>query len=136
MPILFNPRHEKFAQGLAEGKPASAAYEEAEYRPNDGNAIRLKGNERIQSRVTELQEQGADRAAVTLQSLIAEAGDIQTKALASGHYSAAVSALTVKAKLAGLWVDRGENKANQVIHLIRDRPLTAEEWTAMYCTSD
>jgi hypothetical protein len=31
MPILSNPRHEKFAQALAEGKPASAAYEEAGY---------------------------------------------------------------------------------------------------------
>jgi hypothetical protein len=114
MAILPNPRHEKFAQALAEGKPATAAYEEAGYSPNDGNAVRLKGNEKIKSRVAELQGQGAERAVVTLQSLIAEAGDIQTKALAKGHYSAAISALTVKAKLSGHWVDRSENQTSNV----------------------
>jgi phage terminase small subunit len=60
MPILPNPRHEKFAQALAKGIPASAAYEEAGYRPNDGNSVRLKGNERIGARVIELQGQGAE----------------------------------------------------------------------------
>jgi len=49
-------------------------------------------------------------AAVTLQGLIDEAADIQTKAMADGKYCAAVAALTVKAKLAGLWVDKAENK--------------------------
>jgi hypothetical protein len=132
MAILPNPRHERFAQALAEGKPASAAYEQAGYSPNDGNAVRLKGNERIQSRVSELQEQGAERAVVTLQSLIAEADEIRLKALAKGHYSAAVSALTVKAKLSGHWVDRGENKTSNVIYTISDQPLTQEEWAAKY----
>jgi hypothetical protein len=49
--------------------------------------------------------EGAKRAVVTLESLIAEARDIQTKALAEGKYSAAVSALTVKAKLTGFLTD-------------------------------
>jgi hypothetical protein len=57
----------------------------------------MKGNERIMKRVAELQEQGAERSAVTLESLIAEAFDIQAKALAKEKFSAAVSALTVKA---------------------------------------
>ena len=130
--ILPNPRHERFAQALAEGKPASAAYEQAGYSPNDGNAVRLKGNERIQSRVSELQEQGAERAVVTLQSLIAEADEIRLKALAKGHYSAAVSALTVKAKLSGHWVDRSENQTSNVIKTISSEPLTTEEWAAKY----
>jgi phage terminase small subunit len=84
MPILPNPRHERFAQALAEGKPACAAYEEAGYRPNDGNAVRMKGNENIKMRVTELQGEGAERAVVTLEGLIADASDIQIKALAKG----------------------------------------------------
>ena len=78
--------------------------------------------------------QGAERAVVTLESLIAEAADIQTKALAKGHYSAAVSALTVKAKLSGHWVDRTDNKTNNVIYTISDEPLTEEEWAAKYCS--
>ena len=134
MPVLPNPRHEKFAQALAEGKSATEAYEIAGYTPNDGNAARMKGNDRIMDRVAELQEQGAERSLVTLESLIAEAGDIQAKALAKGHYSAAVSALTVKAKLSGHWVDRGENKTSNVVYEISDRELTEEEWMAKYCS--
>ena len=56
-------------------------------------------------------------AAVTLQGLIGEVTDIQAKAMADGKYSAAVAALTVKAKLAGLWIDKAENKANNVVYI-------------------
>ena len=114
MAALPNQRHEKFAQGIAEGKSATEAYEAAGYTPNDGNATRLKGNERIRKRVAELQECSAAQVAVTLQGLIEEATDIQTKAMADGKYSAAVAALTVKAKLAGFWVNKAENKANKL----------------------
>jgi hypothetical protein len=51
---------------------------------------------------------------------------------ANGHYSAALSALTVKAKLSGHWADRGENKTSNVIYAISDEPLTEEEWAAKY----
>jgi hypothetical protein len=132
MSILPNPRHERFAQALAEGKPACAAYEEAGYRRNDGNAVRMKGNENIKIRVGELQEQGAERAVVTLEGLIADASDIQIKALAKGHYSAAVSALTVKAKLSGHWVDRTDNKTSNIIYAVADEPLTEDEWSAKH----
>jgi phage terminase small subunit len=135
MAALLNQRHEKFAQGTAEGKSATEAYEAAGYTPNDGNAIRLKGNERIRARVSELQECAAAHAAVTLQGLIEEATDIQTKAMADGKYSAAVAALTVKAKLAGLWVDKAENKARNVIYHIADHPLTQDEWAQKCCSS-
>jgi hypothetical protein len=131
---LVNQRHERFAQGLAEGKSATEAYKNAGYAPNDGNAARLKSNERIKARVAELQECAAAHAAVTLQGLIDEADDIQTKAMAEGKYSAAVAALTVKAKLAGLWLDKAENKANNVVYHIADHPLTMDEWAAKYCS--
>jgi hypothetical protein len=136
MAALLNQRHEKFAQGLAEGKSATEAYQLAGYAPNDGNAARLKGNDRIESRVAELQRQGAERTLITLESLLAEAGDIQTKAIAKGNYSAAVSALTLKAKLSGHWPDRADNKNSNVIHMIRDRPLTPKEWEELYCKPD
>ena len=95
----------------------------------------MKGNERIRKRVAELQERGAAEVAVTLEGLIEEATDIQAKAMADGKYSAAVAALTVKAKLAGLWVDKAENKANNVVYHIADHPLTQDEWAAKYCSS-
>jgi hypothetical protein len=52
---LTNLRHERFAQALALGKAANEAYAQAGYRANDGNASRLKGNERISARVQEIE---------------------------------------------------------------------------------
>lgn len=59
MPTLKNTRWELFCQGLLEGKTADQAYEDAGYSPNAGNAIRLKGNERIQARLEELKAEAA-----------------------------------------------------------------------------
>jgi hypothetical protein len=101
--------------------------------PNNGNCIRLKGNERVGSRVAELQAEGAERAEVTLEGLIAEASEIKNKAMARGNYSAAVSALVIKAKLSGHWLDRAENKTSNVIYHISDKPLSVEEWAEKWC---
>jgi hypothetical protein len=67
---LANPRYEHFAQELAAGNTADGAYEAAGYRKHRGNAARLSANERIKDRVREIQAIGAERAAVTVQSLI------------------------------------------------------------------
>jgi hypothetical protein len=58
--------------------------------------------------------------------------NIQTKALAKGHYSATVSALTVKAKLSGHWIDRTDNKTSNVVYAVADEPLTEDEWIAKH----
>ena len=93
MPPLNNPRHEKFVQALFEGNPASTAYEEAGYVPNDGNAIRLKGNERVQARLSELQSAVAKDNAVTVASLLSELEDARVKASNLDQLSAAVRAI-------------------------------------------
>lgn len=54
MAALPNARHERYAQGLAEGLSADAAYEVAGFKANRGNAARLKANENIERRVAEL----------------------------------------------------------------------------------
>ena len=41
MPTLRNPRHERFAEELATGKTADAAYVLAGYQENRSNAARL-----------------------------------------------------------------------------------------------
>jgi phage terminase small subunit len=114
MAALENARHEKFAQELSKGKTATEAYVIAGYKPNDGNAATLKGNQRILDRVAELQNAGSLRVEVTIASLIQEAADIQRAAQGAGQHSAAVAALTAKAKLAGLWVDKNENTNRNV----------------------
>src|SRR4051794_3253803 len=69
---LRNQRHERFAQALAQGKTASEAYVLAGYKANDGNASRLKGNERILARVQEIAGRAAERAEVSLERTLRE----------------------------------------------------------------
>jgi len=104
---IQNSRYERFAQEVAAGKTADAAYEAAGYRKHRGNAARLSANERIKNRVREIQAVGAERAAVTVQSLIDEAEQARIKAMETANgAAAAVSAITAKAKLAGLWREK------------------------------
>ena len=107
MPTLRNPRHERFAQELATGNTADAAYVLAGYRANRSNAARLSASRDIQKRVAEIQSLGAERAAITVETLIAEAEAARSKAMGEkGGAAAAVAAITAKAKLAGLWREK------------------------------
>jgi hypothetical protein len=119
MRSLKNARHEAFAQALARGLSISAAYVEAGYKPNRGNAhTLLKQNKCISKRLEEIQaeqlaihQQATAEAAantkVTIESLIAEAEAARVKAMSEkGGSAAAVSALTAKAKLAGMWREK------------------------------
>ena len=72
MGVLKNIKHEAFAQGIAKGMSADAAYAEAGYKPNRGNAARMKTNESIVARIKELTEQAARRSAKSLDDVIAE----------------------------------------------------------------
>ncbi len=76
MPVLSNARHERFAQELAKGIAACTAYVTAGFKANDGNAIRLKGNERITARVAEILAAGAERAEITREMVVRELGRI------------------------------------------------------------
>lgn len=57
MPVLLNPKHERFAQEAASGKNASEAYEVAGYSRNRGNAAALRKTEEIQTRIAEILEE-------------------------------------------------------------------------------
>lgn len=114
MTALTNAKHEKFAQELFKGKTADEAYQIAGYRPSRKNASRLKAKEDIRSRIAELQSASSMRVEITVASLLQEAGEIQQAAKEAGQHSAAVAALTAKAKLAGLWVDKAENTNRNV----------------------
>jgi hypothetical protein len=116
MSVLNNPRHEAFAQALARGMSATAAYAEVGYRPHRHNAATLARKKHISVRVAELQEEqlhqqataeAAANAKVTIESLIAEAEAARMKAMSEkGGAAAAVTALTAKAKLAGMWREK------------------------------
>jgi hypothetical protein len=71
-------------------------------------ASRLSTNVKILGRVRELQERGAVRAEVTVESLINEADAIMKLAIERSQLSAAVSALREKGILSGKRVERSE----------------------------
>lgn len=109
MPPLPNPRHERFAQEFAKGKSAAEAYREAGFKPNEGNCIRLKGNERVQARVSELQGRAAERAEITAADIAKQLDEDRDLARSEKQASAAVSASMGKAKLLGLIKERHEH---------------------------
>lgn len=108
---LDNPKHERFAQLLAKGLTATEAYEQAGYAPNDGNAARLKGNDRIAARVAEIQERAAVRTEVTVASITAKLLAIAEKAEVAEEASllaVARASYMDAAKLNGLVIDRSK----------------------------
>lgn len=72
MPVLKNAKHERFAQELAKGNSASQAYVLAGYSKNDGNAVRLKGNEKIAARIEEILNKAAEKTGVTIERVLGE----------------------------------------------------------------
>ena len=109
MPVLSNAKHERFAQELAKGKTANEAYVLAGYKANDGNAIRLKGNERIAERVAEILDRSAIRAEVTVASILAELDEAKELAKRIEQPAPMIAASMGKAKIAGILVDRTEH---------------------------
>src|ERR1043166_2382259 len=105
MPPLSNPRHERFAQGLFEGLSADDAYEKAGYHQHRGNASRLRSNESVLARLSELQQA---MAGVTVESVCRELDEAVAVAKERGQASAMVSASALRAKLSGLMIERVE----------------------------
>src|SRR5262245_52928479 len=109
MPLLPNNKHELFAQGLAKGLSADAAYEQASYRPNRGNAARLKANESISGRVKELQEAAAAKAMVTKQWVLDHLKEVVERAMQyTFQASGAIRALELIGKELGMFTGRRE----------------------------
>lgn len=151
MPILRNPRHERFAQELAQGKSATEAYVNAGFSHNPGNAGRLKTNENVKNRIEEIlsernsiHEQGVERAierlAVTKEWVISQLVENANRAMQAtpvmsggkptGEYrydgGVANRALELLGKELGMFVERTEN-ANTTF-VISGEPVTEEEW--------
>lgn len=108
MPVLTNPRHERFCQYLAQGKTASEAYELAGYKPNRSNAAQMAHKEHIKDRLTQINAKLAKVTQITVESLIEQNQEIFRLAKASHQYSVAVSALKEIGILTG--VARGSRR--------------------------
>jgi hypothetical protein len=72
MPVLKNPRHERFAQLVASGISANAAFTQVGYK-SPQNSPRLRNDELVAKRIEELQarnERKAEAAALSRDELI------------------------------------------------------------------
>ena len=76
MPVLTNAKHERYCQNRVEGQTIDAAYTNAGYKPNRGNAARLNANESIQGRIRELQGNAAECVEKSLAEDLAELEEI------------------------------------------------------------
>ncbi len=108
MPNLTNPRHEKFALALREGKSATEAYTLAGYKPCRQNAARLMTNDDVKQRLVEIQAAAAKKSEVTVASLLDELEHARARADGLDQLSAAVKAISEKAKISGLLVQKVE----------------------------
>src|SRR5262245_1003515 len=145
MPVLPNNKHELFAQGLAKGLSADAAYEQASYKPNRGNAARLKANESISRRVKELQEAAAEKVVLTKQWVLDRLKEVVERAMQvepvldregnpTGEYAfqgnVANKALELIGKELGMFTGRREDDVDMKLLVTIDRPPneTREQW--------
>ena len=116
MPILANVRHERFAQELACGSSATSAYAAAGYEGRGGgqSANKLLKNPQVAARVAQLKEEIAaavvQRSVYDREAAMQEADIAFKLALERNNPGAAVAAVTLKAKLNGLLIERQEIK--------------------------
>jgi hypothetical protein len=130
---LANPRHEQFCLLFVRGLGQGEAYEQAGYKSTGRRSLevcasRLMRHAAVRRRINELQSYAADSECLTVAGLIREAALIQREAQRAGNQSAAVAALTAKAKIAGLWVERQENENTNLNYAISDQLPTEEQW--------
>jgi hypothetical protein len=105
---LRNVRWERFVQALFEGQNITSAYATAGYVRDDGNATRLRNRPAIQERLVELQEAAAKEAKITVASLLDELEEARKRADSLDQLSTVVKAVSEKARISGLLVQKIE----------------------------
>jgi len=122
MPVLPNPRHERYARLIVEalnnGEPkpysTSRAYVAAGYtakNPGGRGSAQAASSRllyRVINRVRELQHIAAMNAAETVEKMARELNEIQHEARADKAHAAAVSAVLGKAKVLNITVEKHE----------------------------
>lgn len=80
---LTNSRHEAFAQAMAAGMTADAAYAQAGYQPSRAHASRLAANGSVAARITALKAQAAAR---TIEKIALTDADFISRLLREADY--------------------------------------------------
>lgn len=128
MPILSNPKHELFAQGLAKGLSQAEAYTKAGYKYDEPNASRLTRNDKVASRVAELQERAAVSVNLTREWVLEQLIDNLRRAKSGDKLDGATAnrAAELLGKELGMFVERVES--HNVNLDISAEPVSEAEW--------
>ena len=113
------------AQLLAQGLSAVDAYEKAGYKRHDSNSSLWARKPEISGRVSEILGKRAEKANITVESLLAEAEQCRAMAVESGQIAAAIAAIREKGVLSGKRVERSERGQPGEFEAIEN--MTAEE---------
>lgn len=116
MAALTNRKHELFAQALAKGETADAAYVNAGYRANRGNAATLKANQSVLDRVAELQERAALKVEITVADVIEMLKEDRELAHTLEQSGSAVSATMGVAKVLGFLKEKIEHSGEVTVN--------------------
>lgn len=116
MPTLKSPRRETFAQNIAKqprtGRTITQCYLDAGFRGQghgaEVNASKLLSQTEVADRVAEILMSAAKKTRLTVESMIEEAEEARQLALRVEQPGAAVQASALRAKVAGLMVDKVE----------------------------
>ncbi len=112
MPVLRNPRHEKFSQLVASGVKASESYIAVGYKPTGAKqaASRLLTNVDVRERVSELQQAAArstaDAVILNRERVLHRLSQLSHEAQQKGQYSAAARCEELIGKEIGMFVNR------------------------------
>ena len=135
MPVLPNPRYERFAQAIAKGQSQHDAYKYAGYEPKSkdvrSNAGKLARRPMVAERIVELQSKQAKRVGITVDALLVELDDMLKLAKRVKHPAAGVGAILAKGKLLGLIVDKAEIEGTirkPARRPTEDTKMSMEEW--------
>lgn len=128
-------KQEKFCQKYIETGNASEAYRQAYDCQNSSDAAinveasRMLNDPKITLRLKEYQDQHRKRHDVTVDSLTNEYEEVRHKAIQAGAFSPAIAAITGKAKLHGLIIDKAERAAKDVIPPISQEQIEVTQET-------
>lgn len=134
MPILDNPRWEKFAVGVVAGQTYRMAHVHAfgkSSKNSSSDASKLISRPEVRKRIAELQIEAAKDAKITLHDIIVQLDADWKLAHISKQPGAAVGATMGKAKLLGMVIDRAEVEATlrkPARRSTTDKKISLDEW--------
>lgn len=160
MPVLSNPKHERFAQELAKGKSGFEAHSLAGYKASRSGASQLKQDINISNRVNELLAEretvhsqatakAIEKTALTKEWVIErlvenvdrsmqaeQAKDADGEPIGDYVYNGSVAnkALELLGKELGMFIDRAEVDVN-ARYAISDSVTTPEQWEEEHATA-